>query len=61
MSGWLPRPTPFPRACKHAPNGLIEGTTSEIAGLQEQALSYHYLGVKLYLDMKYRPPERGQQ
>ncbi|MCX5653632.1 MAG: sulfatase-like hydrolase/transferase, partial [Planctomycetota bacterium] len=41
--------------------GLIEGATSEIAGLQEQALSYHYLGVKLYLDMKYRPPERAQQ
>jgi phosphoglycerol transferase MdoB-like AlkP superfamily enzyme len=41
--------------------GLIEGTTSEIAGLQEQALSYHYLSAHLYLDRKYRSPEKAPQ
>jgi phosphoglycerol transferase MdoB-like AlkP superfamily enzyme len=35
---------------------LIEGAPSEIAGLQEEALSYHYMSAQLYLDMKYRPP-----
>jgi len=40
---------------------VVDGSPRQIADLQEQALSYHYLSVKLYLDMKYCPPEKGQQ
>jgi phosphoglycerol transferase MdoB-like AlkP superfamily enzyme len=40
---------------------LIEGAPSEVADLQEQALSYDYLSAQLYLDMKYRSPEKAQQ
>jgi phosphoglycerol transferase MdoB-like AlkP superfamily enzyme len=36
----------------------IDGQPSEIAELQEQALSYQYLGAQLYLDRKYCVPDK---
>jgi phosphoglycerol transferase MdoB-like AlkP superfamily enzyme len=36
----------------------IDGQPSEIAEIQEQALSYQYLGAQLYLDRKYCVPDK---